>query len=222
MLRSATVLGVGTLLLLVWARAAAADPGAGAPLQARLAQALARREYDASSTAEGLQAPNRAHDLRTWFDARGIHVHDRTAAGSPELLALALSSVGRGEQLAAVAPGEVSHDGARVEIRRPGLTEWYENSETGLEQGFTLAERRPGDGALVLELSVSGGRAHQSGDAIRFETGASRQLRYGELSAQDASGRSLAAHFEVASAERVRIAVDDAGAAYPLRIDPLL
>ena len=40
----------------------------------------------------GLQAPNRAHNLRTYFEASGIRVHDRTAAGSRELLSLSLSS----------------------------------------------------------------------------------------------------------------------------------
>src|SRR5215831_18714214 len=185
--------------------------------QARVQKELAAREYQASENGAGLQAPNRAQDLRTYFDARGIRVHDRTAPGNPELLALTLSRVGRGDALTAVAPGEVAHDGARVEIRRTGLIEWYQNSDAGLEQGFTLAERRPGDGALVLELFVSGGRATRAGDAIRFETAASRQLRYGELAAHDASGRSLAARFEVANSDRVRIVVDDAGAAYPLR-----
>jgi hypothetical protein len=220
-MRRVTVLGVGTLLLLAWARAAAADPGPGSALPSGLARALARREYEASANAGGLQAPNRAHDLRTYFDARGIRVHDRTAAGSPELLALTLSSVGRGGELAAVPSGEVSHDGARVEIRRPGLTEWYENSEAGLEQGFTLAERPGGAGGLVLGLAVANASASLSGDEVVFRSSGGRQLRYGALRAVDSAGSALPARFEVAS-EELEIVVDDAGAIYPLRIDPLL
>jgi len=95
---------------------------------------LATREYQASENGAGLQAPNRAQDLRTYFDARGIRVHDRTAPGSPELLALTLSRVGRGKALARIPAGEISHEGARVEIRHPRVLEWYDNSDAGLEQ----------------------------------------------------------------------------------------
>ena len=55
---------------------------------------LAQREYRASENGEGLQAPNRAHNLRTYFGSSGIRVHDRTADGSPELLRLSLAGVG--------------------------------------------------------------------------------------------------------------------------------
>jgi hypothetical protein len=46
----------------------------------------------------------------------------------------------------------------RVEYRRDGVTEWYENGPLGLEQGFTLAERpgRANGQALTLELRLIG------------------------------------------------------------------
>ena len=46
-------------------------------------------------------------------------------------------------------------------------------------------------------------------------------LRYGSLFASDRSGRSLPAGIEV-SGGRLRLLVDDRGAVYPLRIDPLV
>jgi len=94
----------------------------------RVERALAEKEYEASRNARGLQAPNRAHGLRTYFEPGGIRVVDRTAAGGPELLGLRLARIGRGDALAPVAPGEVTNEGARVEIRRPGVVEWYLNS----------------------------------------------------------------------------------------------
>ncbi len=51
---------------------------------------IAEREYRASPNGQGLQAPNRRHNLRTYFGASGIRVHDRTAEGSPELMCLSL------------------------------------------------------------------------------------------------------------------------------------
>src|SRR5205814_401512 len=150
------------------------------------------------------QAPNRAHNLRTYFEKTGIRVHDRTAEGSPELLRLTLSRVGRGEAVTPVEPGAapVTNEN-RVEIDRPGMVEWYVNSAAGLEQGFTLNERAKGDGPLVVELAAEGAHTSLVGGAIVFDTG-NRKLRYGALAATDADEVALAAHFELAG-DRVRI-----------------
>jgi hypothetical protein len=189
---------------------------------ARAQQHLAEREYRASENGQGLQAPNRAHNLRTYFEPTGIRVVDRTAAGSPELLRLQLQAVGRGESLEPLPPGEVASAGARVEIARPGLVEWFENSPAGLEQGFTLAERPKGAGALVLELSVGGARAALRGERVILTTDAGRRLAYGKLAALDATGTPVASSFEVPDASRLRIVLADAEAVYPVTIDPLL
>jgi hypothetical protein len=189
---------------------------------ARVMESLEQREYHASESRGRLQAPNRAHNLRSYFEATGLRVHDRTAPGDPELLSLALAGVGRGETLRAVEPGEVISQGARVEIRRAGLVEWYENSAAGLEQGFTLAERPAGEGTLLLEMTLSGATASLHGDAVILSTPPARRLRYDKLVAFDASGRELAARLSVPASDRVRIEVEDLGAAYPLLIDPQL
>jgi hypothetical protein len=189
----------------------------------RAQQHIEAREYHASENGHGLQAPNRAHNLRTRFEKSGIRVHDRTAAGSPELLGLSLAGIGRGAALASAPPGErVVADADRVEIHRPGLVEWYVNSPAGLEQGFTLAERLEGEGPLSLELLVSGAKASLRGDAVVLATSVRRKLRYGALVVVDAEERALASRFEIAGPDRVRIVVDDAGAIYPIVIDPLL
>src|SRR5262245_6513781 len=185
-------------------------------------QHLAAREYWASETRDGLQAPNRRHDLRTFFETTGLRVHGRSDAASAPLLELRLAGVGRGDALAPLAPGELSAREGRVEIRRAGLVEWFENSASGLEQGFTLAERPDGAGTLVLELSVRGARADLRGDQVALASASGRELSYGKLAVADASGRALAARFEVPDASRVRLLVDDAGAEYPVVVDPLL
>jgi hypothetical protein len=203
----------------------AAEPqdaaGQDAGWLARAQEQIAAGEYRASENGEGLQAPNRAHNLRTYFEPVGIRVHDRTAGGQPQLVELRLNGVGRGRSIGPVAPGEVIHHEGRVEIHRPGLVEWYVNSAAGLEQGFTLAERPEGDGPLVVELAVAGAQPVLQGDAIVFATGG-RKLRYGQLVANDRAGGELSARFDLASADRLRIVVDDARATYPVVIDPLL
>jgi hypothetical protein len=183
---------------------------------------IAQREYRTSANSNGLQAPNRVHNLRTYFAPTGIRVHDRTRLDSPELLALNLAGVGRGETLARVGPGEVTSDGARVEIKRPGLLEWYENSPAGLEQGVTLGEQPAGEGPLVLEFLVRGARASLHGERVSFATPTGRQLSYAKLVALDARGHTLEAHFELPERSRLRLVVDDDEAVYPVVIDPLL
>jgi hypothetical protein len=46
---------------------------------ARAQQHIAEREYRASESERGLQAPNRAHGLRAYFFKDGLRLHDRTA-----------------------------------------------------------------------------------------------------------------------------------------------
>lgn len=139
------------------ASAALAAAAQAAPIQvagasdsrgmARAQRQIEEREYHASRNQRGLQAPNRPHNLRAYFEPGGLRLHDRSAPGEPELMALRLAALGRAGSERPVPAGEVSSDGARVEIRRPGLVEWYLNAGVGLEQGFTLDERPEALGA---------------------------------------------------------------------------
>ncbi len=188
----------------------------------RLQRGLTESEYHASNNGRGLQAPNRAHNLRTYFSPTGVRLHDRTAAGSPVLTGLTLAGIGRSEPLVAVPAGTVSHSGTRVEIHRPGIIEWYENTARGLEQGFTLPARIEGEGHLILELTVQSAMARLRGQSIELVTDSGRKLRYGKPIAIDATGRVVKSHLEVPSLQRIRLVVEDAGAKYPLVIDPLV
>jgi FG-GAP repeat len=67
-----------------------------------------------------------------------------------------------------------------------------------------------------------GGPGEQAGSQILFRTHAgATALRYGQLSAQDAAGRHLPAHMDLANGT-LRLRVDDRNARYPLRIDPFI
>jgi hypothetical protein len=193
-----------------------------APGVARMRQWLGAREYWAGPSRGGLQAANRAHGLRAYFDGTGVRIHQRTARGPSQLLALSVSGIGRGNTLAVVGPGEVVSRRARIEIRRAGVVEWYENSTAGLEQGFTLANRPEGDGELVLELVVADARASLRHGEVVLETQRAEPIHYGKLAAFDARGRPLAARFELPGPGAIRLVVDDREASYPVAIDPLL
>jgi len=183
---------------------------------------LAASEYRASPTPHGLQAPNRAHGLRTYFESSRIRLHERSALDGDALATLTLKGLGRGSALVSAGKGEITHRGARVEIARPGITEWYTNSPRGLEQGFDVDAPPPGEGTLIVELEVGRATASLQDDFILLYTESGRRFRYSKLVAWDASGQSLASRLEVHSPRVIRLVVDDQGADYPIVIDPLI
>src|SRR5688572_9252916 len=95
-MRSLWLVSCGVALSLACAGRDGVDPVArDADFLARAQQQIAAREYRASENGEGLQAPNRAHNLRTYFERSGIRVHDRTAEDGAVLLRLSLAGIGR-------------------------------------------------------------------------------------------------------------------------------
>src|SRR5208282_4644313 len=108
--------------------------------------------------------------------------------------------------------------------RRGPLTEWYVNGPIGLEQGFTVNERpgRTHGQPLAVAIDLSGNLTAASDDRqglmLRSADG-KPVLRYLGLTAYDATGRELRA-WEELRGSRLMLKVDDAGAHYPLVIDP--
>ena len=195
--------------------------------QGTIANRLREAEYHFSRALDGTEtAPNRAQDLRTFVGAYGVRIEPRRSAADWQL---SLSLVGWGRGLAAET-GEAPSLAAtanRVTIERGALREWYLNTPEGLEQGFDLLTAPAGAAGtpLVIELRVAGSvaaRQDQDNDEILFRTTAGESaLRYGKLVVRDAAGSTLDSHLELA-ADRLRIVVADAGASYPLAVDPLI
>ncbi len=198
--------------------------------QSEVFSRLEQAEYHASQLEDGLQAPNRAQSLRTYFRAGGIDVVPRQANAKEAAkwqFAWRTSKWGREGQLTAVsaASGEPRAEGARVTYSYEGFDEWYENKKEGLEQGFTVHERPAGAGPLVISGRIDGGLrptlSSPDGAVDLLDEHGSRALRYGELHVWDAHGTELASRLTVNDLE-IAIVIDDTGAEYPLTIDPLM
>jgi hypothetical protein len=136
---------------------------------------------------------------------------------------------GYGENIAVAGTPELVAQGNRIEYQRPSevVTEWYVNTEAGLEQGFTIASPpgfREEGSQLRLLLKVTGGwRATPSTGthaiALTFSNG-EPPLSYGNLHAHDAQGRELRSRMS-ATEEEVTLEVDDGQAVYPVTVDPV-
>jgi hypothetical protein len=204
-----------------------------ASLRAAYIQAVqgnADGSYAARPEGGTLVATNAAQRFSTSFSADGLAV----TAGEPGASAqvsLALSRYGCASASAALPDVTPTLQGARIEYRRPGVTEWYVNGPLGLEQGFTLSAPPACDGreagsdgeALVLELSLTGDFVASKAveeDVIRLRSGG-LSLQYGDLFVHDAEGRVLDARLAL-NEGRISLQVEDDGAAYPITVDPLL
>ncbi len=218
---------VGLGLICLLASIAPNEPSPRIARPSRLSDLAASQpdwlEYRATPSATGLQASNPAHGLDAIFDPTGTRIHDRRVRSEPNAIAsLRLVGFGRGDLFTDVSAGKVSSVGSRVEIRRTGIVEWYENGPEGLEQGFTIESRPTGDLPLALELDVLPATARLAGASVLLSTPTGRELAYQKLTVADASGLRIPARFEVADPARVRLVVDDLHADYPIEIDPIL
>ncbi len=191
--------------------------------------ALLAREYEFTAAGEGWTAPNRAQDLRVAIDRAGASLTSRTRGDSAFSIRLAWTALGRGANVAAVPEGRLRHENGRVWSDREALdaTEWFANDRAGLEQGFVL-RRAPESGArrepVVLALDASGAGAVDvaaDGRSATFHApDGATAFFYAQLHVIDAAGEDVPAAF-ARTARGLEIRVDDAGAAYPLTVDPL-
>jgi hypothetical protein len=189
-------------------------------------QGQAGPRYHAQAVGPGAWRA-RSTGLTAQFAVDGVRVETKSSAWH-----LRLARFGCGGDLRPVAPATPVASGNRVEYDRtqPGhdLKEWYLSGPLGLEQGFTIAQAPAcagHAGHLRLELDSAthltpSFNAARDALELRAATGAVA-LRYGDLHVTDATGRELPARMELADGT-LALAVDAAGAAYPVTIDPLV
>ncbi|HWX95889.1 MAG TPA: IPT/TIG domain-containing protein [Solirubrobacteraceae bacterium] len=180
------------------------------------------RSYLATATSGGgFEALSSAQRLRSRFGLSGVELS--TGAGT---LGLSLEKIGYGPSLATVASVTPTAEANRVIYAHAQIGEWYANGPAGVEQGFTLARAPSGihSGRLTLSLALSGsltGALARDGRSIAFTRPGGPSLHYGALVATDSRGRTLSSSMQL-EAGHLLLRIDDRGASYPLRIDPLV
>jgi hypothetical protein len=181
-----------------------------------------------SDVPASYQAPNRAHNLRTYFQSEGPIVIPRTGfeAGEtpPWRWEARLAAWGRPGVTQPVPAASLSASDNRIEYERGALREWYLNNEAGLAQGFTLAVPPPGEGTggqLALELALGGSllaQASEGGTGVEFRVpGGGVHLTLGGLRATDAQGQELPAQINL-QGSTLALTVEDSQAVYPIEV----
>jgi hypothetical protein len=186
------------------------------PLAARgpVSDFLGARDPHFALHGLGGRIPTQGFGLR--FAPSGVTV----SAGGAHL-DVGLSAYGRPGAMRNPPKARPTARGNEVTYRRGGLIESYADGPLGLEQSFELDSRPAGHGPLtflshlppVASLQVAHGRV------LIVDHG--QELRYDDLVVTDADGRRVPATLAV-EGDDIAVKVHDAGAVYPLHVDPLL
>ena len=203
---------------------ARADIGALPPsAKAKIFAAIGEHEegYHAVARARGFQMDNADHGLSAEFTSKGVDF--RLGANRWNL---AFRGYGYGDALSGGKQVIPHAKVNRVEYQRGVLTEWYVNGPLGLEQGFTIQRAPEGSNGQPLTLSFNvGGDLTASVDEqsrnLTLSKGGAAMFRYAGLTAWDANGRELRTWL-ASTGTQLRLHVDDAGARYPVTIDPVV
>lgn len=134
-----------------------------------------------------------------------------------------LAAIGRDGAMERAGPGVTGAEGRRLSIGRPDSTEWYHNGDGGIEQGMTLDTRPEGTGKVKVAFDISGGDLAPSleGQTLLFSGNDGPVFRYDGLFARDTRSRNLPARLSL-SGNTLAWEIDDAGAMYPVTVDPLV
>jgi hypothetical protein len=199
-------------------------PNLPVPAQASVSAELGKNSpaYFVHRSGSKLIASNPQQNLQTNFSTDGVTVrHDDSRIG------ITLRAYGYGDALVPVSATTPVVNLNRIEYRHGRLLEWYVNGPVGLEQGFTL-DRPPGDAGgqpLNLALTLSGNLSAEidrsKTSVILTDRAGHSQLRYGGLSAHDLAGNEFPSWLELRGGNLL-LRVNDAGARYPLVVDPLI
>ncbi|MFV2004477.1 MAG: integrin alpha, partial [Gammaproteobacteria bacterium] len=204
---------------------------------------IAQREYhitwqdktDLPKNKPAWQAPNRAHDFRTYFTEQGLTVVPRS--GTKDWL-WSLKLIAYGDELtnSEIKP-EIKDN--RIEYSHSvKLKEWYINNEQGLEQGFTLnapansneankSQATKNNNTLKLSFQLGGSLTAtltNNNQTISLKDKNKQQrFTFGKLKVIDANNKTLKSYFELDKQSQIlTLVTNDSNAVYPITVDPVL
>lgn len=171
-------------------------------------------------SAEGPLLPPRGEELDVVWTDEGAVLHHPV-----EDLALAPTRWGRRGALRDLVLGAPVQGTERVTYAAGPVSAWFRERPDGLQHGFDVLERPDGVGPLEVHVRISGLPHLGAQNALYWATPDERiYARYDGLRAWDAEGRELNTGIDLAcdtTCEAV-LRVEDADAAYPIAIDPIL
>lgn len=193
---------------------------------------LEKQEYHISYDAQKkkLQSPNRAHNLRAYYEPGKLSVQTR------------VDTTGQGFKVELVNDGvfadgkllytpqtnaKAEHHENKVQISHEAFIEEFINNEDGVRQNFIIEKAPESTRQLQVKMTAKGLEVEQgSGNDLRFYSktadGQTRnELVYSDLKCWDANKQPLNATLAYVD-NHIQISVEVANAAYPVTIDPII
>src|SRR5262245_1483776 len=138
---------------------AVADAPRSEPAVTEPGLAILRVGTGAESAQPGTwQATNQGVHLRALFAADRVQLLPETTSQADWSANMHFTGFGYASQLLPAAAATLAASGNRIVYTRAGLTEWFENSESGLVHGFTIQAAPPGEPTkevVVLRFEVT-------------------------------------------------------------------
>lgn len=209
------------ILMAGCARGAGDAPAADAVTE-MIEQCGGNRWSDMQAVADGVALRCDLQKLSGLLGEDGLWIASSRAGGEARFRIKA-AGIGRGQSDALCLPddGEVSPGDGKARFVRPDLVEECSVNAEGIRQDFIVTARPPGDGTMRLELEVSGAVVEAAAEGVSLIVrGTGRRIAYRKLHVTDATGRVLAAEFEVKPDGGLSVWVDDRSAVYPVTVDP--
>ena len=167
-----------------------------------------------------LTAPLQA--LRGELDALGLSVESTSESEGGGRFRLTPTRLDKGGPAVELPAGRVSLREQTAVLERGPLTELLTASGDGLRQDFVVERPPHGDSPLRLTLAVEGAMASPAPAGVTLTLPDGRRLIYAGLHITDADGQVLEGALTATDERTLTIAVTDAGARYPLTIDPTI
>ncbi len=189
------------------------------------------RYFVEKETGGGFSADNPAMEYWIKFDPNKVQLSSYNSQNSSRDLNMRLLAYGYSGNLHKVKKGKIQAVNNRLTYIRGNLEEWYINTSTGVEQGFTLQKPPGNQGSreLIFLVSINGDlKLHMDPFSKKIELYDSKyrkKLTYHKLKVVDSNGKVLDSRMEPWSDDNterkgILIAVDDTLAHYPLIVDP--
>jgi hypothetical protein len=175
-------------------------------------------------------APNRKQNHRFTFLENGFTVTQRVFQETDPRWSATLHWDSYGRSVGQVLPAENIEwlvEGNWAEARGASASIFYNNDKEGLRQDFQIRERPQGDGPLRLDFTVQAQGLRigvaSNGQAVEFlDASGAPFMCYTNLNVFDASNNRLGATIVQTDQDSFAIIVEDAGAEYPILVDPTL
>ncbi|MBK9274958.1 MAG: FG-GAP repeat protein [Flavobacteriales bacterium] len=189
-----------------------------------IGQAIDLHKVDATPMNDGAWTWSNPQGLKASVQADGVVLSASTEDTTTWTAALLLHRIGRAEDWSVPIEGPEMERTPKRTLARHGRFDLEQvNSDDGVRQNFIVHHRSKGDGPLRVELAVEGDLrcAHAGGDLFEFsDTSGTVRMRYHDLHVWDAQGDTLNA-WATWEDEHIVLLVNDAGAAYPITVDPV-